>query len=263
MYSQQAKYFHRVPNITRHNPSQITELNQRSRHGFALIVVLFSLATLTLLISIASTRAFTHIQSSQAHLEISKYNLENRLALGDFLAAGLPSDGNWPTVSQDGSELIFFLQPVTGLVDLNMASDALLTALFAHFEFTTSEIDDELSNFRQWQETYSKLTRVSDWPRALGFDSREFPDLASLATVHSGNDGVNPRSAPIELLRILAQSSAIDRDLLAAAIPSNFLNRASGSSFLVQRETEGKLRLPIASVTYGSSRERTKLLSLH
>ncbi len=236
---------------------------QRSNNGFALIVVLFSLATLTLLVSVASTRTFTHIQSSQAHLEISRFNLDNRLALEKLLAAGLPSNGNWTSVSQDETELTFVLQPVTGLVDLNMASDALLAALLSHFELTASEISSALSHFRQWQETYSKLSRVSDWPRALGFDNREFPNLANLATVHSGNDGLNARTAPISLLQILAQSSAVSRDLLTAAIPTNFLNQASGSSFLVQRETEEVLGLPIAIVRYGSSRANTKLLALH
>lgn len=227
-------------------------MNPSRKQGFALVVVLFSLAILTLLFSAASTRTLASLQFGTAEVVASERAAVRIEALDALVALGRPEGDRL-----DWGGQMFRLQSTGGLVDLNTAAPELLERLLAGYGFSTTEQADALQSYRMWRRTGYRLQRVSDFVRVAGLTSEDLPDLAALATVHSGRSTISAEQAPLSLLQHLTGAQG-DVDTLTGLLPPALLGVATSTNFAV---FEGQIRIGV--VGFGPAADQHKVLAIN
>ncbi|NSX56998.1 hypothetical protein [Parasulfitobacter algicola] len=199
----------------------------KSRAGFALVTVLFTLAILTVLLAVASERTMTRLQETSLDRQIALMGHTNRDAL-HLSIIDLIND------QSPGFEGMLY-QDVGGLIDLNTASPALLQRLFADITETTADRDDALRAYRTWRRQGRRLIRVDDLPRISGLPWSVITRLHQTATVHSGRTGISPDVAPLPVLEIVTGETGT-QDQLAERVDPAFVSPPSNVNYLIYRD---------------------------
>ena len=204
-----------------------------SQRGVALAVVIWFLAAMSILVAGIVHQArmdtrLTQLQVSQARA-VAVADGAIQLALADMMR--MEREGE--SVSRGTRTGVYTLAdarvtvgftPVTGLVDLNMASEELLVALFAHGAGTGEKVAEELAlNMIEWRSPAAAggrniLAREPGFPEARHGRFQAVEDLMlvpgigrdifesirdSVYVAQQGQAGVDWASAPASVLAIL------------------------------------------------------------
>ena len=224
------------------------------KQGFALIVVLFSLAVLAVLFSTASTRTLASLQFNRAEI-VAAERLDAQVQIVDALRVlGRPEGDrfNWAGRSVR-------LQSTGGLVDLNAAAPELLERLLIGFDLTAPERAAALAAYRNWRRQGLRLQRVSDFARITGVAPDRVADIKALATVHSGRSTLSAAQAPLALLAHLTGQTG-DRDALAALLPPATLGPATSASVAL---FDGARRIGVVAFGAGAGAGQYRILTLN
>lgn len=232
--------------------------------GFALIVVIWLsglLALLTLTFA-ASARVHVRIAENAVNNASAESYAEAGINLGylQLLASaaregrGRPSDRT--CVMPDGARLTLSISDEAGRVDLNVASEALLTALLRSVGLNETEaqrLADAIIDFRDGDdvsrgsgaeradyEAAGSSSRPKNQPFSLvdelrgvlGMTRETFEALRPFVTVLSGLEGIDPRVAPPGLVARLAQ--AAQPGSAGESLPRGFGAASTANAFLVR-----------------------------
>lgn len=222
------------------------------KHGFALVLVLFSLAILTLLFSTASTRTLASLQFSAAELVASE-RIDERIEVLDALVTLGRPEGDRLTWAGRTVRL----QSTGGLVDLNTGAPELLERLLIGYGLSATERASALQSYRAWRRQSYRLQRVSDFARVAGLDPARLPGLKSLATVHSARATLSSEQAPTQLLEHLTGTQD-SREVMIGLLPPNLLGPATDANFAV---FDGDDRLGV--VGFGPFENQHKILAVN
>jgi hypothetical protein len=208
--------------------------------GFALIVVLSTLAILTLLFAISTRLSLAHIQAQETELHIAeRAALNKRLLHGVSGHLAEAREGGTYEITVDGQSYQLRVIDVGGLVDLNTASPPLLDAYLSALGMT----QEEIARLRAWRQTSKRLLRVEDLIRVTGTTALDQSLLLQTATVHSGRPGVSLEDAPEAL-----------RDLIFARWDEAWTSPRSGMNFSVGAGgSGGKVSIGVAHVPPGGA----------
>lgn len=216
--------------------------HRRSSSGLALVAVLWMVAALSLLAAglAGLTRGEVRVaQNARMASEVA--------ALGDaaiqMVALGMRSDADMPRGSFVRSmmfgerEVTVHVVPAHGLIDLNAASEPLLRDLFI-YGARRDEVDAEqiARNILEWRgaggdldDTSYEEAGMAGGPRGARFEHPEdllqvlgvtYDDYAKIErfiTVFSESPAIDPLSAPVEVLRIVAEGNDETAEMIAAA----------------------------------------------
>lgn len=197
--------------------------------GFILVVVLWSAVLLALFAAGFSGSVRTHIRSTASAMELARAEaLANggiNLALLDLITArrSPASERRFPVGGQsvacraaDRASLVIRIEDEAGKVNLNLASESLLAALFSGLGATSEQAssfasrvmdfrdgDDEPRPGGAERDSYlatgwaaspknSAFDNVDEIEQVLGLPSHLTAQSKAIATVHSGLSGVDP-----------------------------------------------------------------------
>ncbi len=174
--------------------------------GFALIVVLSTLAILTLLFAISTRLSLAHIQNQETEVLLAERSVLN-VTLLRAVGATLAETRESGTFEVSVAEETYTLRAVDvgGLVDLNTAQPPLLEVYLTAIGLT----NEEIARFRAWRQTSKRLLRIEDLIRVSGTETADRALLSATATVRSGRSGVSLEDAP-EALQALLQTRWAD-----------------------------------------------------
>lgn len=227
------------------------KVDDRTNHGFALVVVLSTLSIIALLVASSTTRLLSRKTEIGTEERIARQAQEGAALVRFALEVYGNGDGQASTVVRLpvlwlDVEAVLYLQDVGGLVDLNTAGAGLLDELVQVLGIS----DEALRRYRDWRRTPHRLQQVSDFERVAGLDWQEAKKLSGITTVHSGRLGISTEHAPRELI-----------DLLEGArrtIPEEWQSSASGRVYEVRLEQRDDIRiLGVISLSHGGSKGRT------
>lgn len=189
--------------------------------GFALIVVLSTLAILTLLFAISTRLSLAHIQTQETEVLLAERSALNVALLRASTAplAEARASGTYEVTVGDDTHTLRAVD-VGGLVDLNTAQPPLLETYLTEIGLT----NEEITRFRSWRQTSKRLLRIEDLIRVTAAQRADRALLLATATVHSGRTGVSLDDAP-EVLR----------DLLQARWQDDWATAPSGVNFRIER----------------------------
>ena len=192
-----------------------------SSSGFALLVVLSTLAILTLLFAISTARSLSHLQYQQIEVGLAEQNFRDHEALKAVVERADIDEvrrGGSISINLSGENSNLQLIDVGGLIDLNSASPPLLESLFAALDLDP----DALASFRRWRQQSRRLLRVEDLERIVG-ENIDLALLQGVATVFSGRAGVAADQAASSVQNLFGDSTDL----------SQFASPPSNSSFLI------------------------------
>lgn len=218
------------------------------RHGFALIVVLSSLAILTIIFAVASSRTMSRLLDGASETVLAQRGHTNRELLQLALQLKSTTQGRDQTeftVSLDGQNYTLLLQDMGGLIDLNTAAPDMLEQMITAFDLGP----DALASYITWRRSGRRLLRVGDFLRVTGAGQERLAELQSVATVHSGRRGIAQDVAPAGVLA-----------LLAAEPPPAWLSPPSGVNYAVI--LAGKKARRIGVVHLGQDVEEGRVLGV-
>ena len=156
-----------------------------AQDGFALIVVLVGLATITALLAVTAKTGVQHrgtLAAERAAL-LDRYEAAERAGLAlVWLREGRGSPEEARLELEEGTLL---LQDAGGLVDLNSALPPLREAALSAVGLPG--VDDALV---AWRRGGRRVQRPDDLIRVLGLDPARLPRFRRIATVSSGRAGV-------------------------------------------------------------------------
>jgi general secretion pathway protein K len=199
----------------------------RTNRGAALLVVLW----VAILITIAAAMAMRHAQTDRTRAialrdqVIVQNQLDSALAIVlDRLAstdpAVVPPLGSEFTVTHEGQTFSVLIQNEAGLVDINAADEALLTALLGQLELSERDArkiaqqildwrdrdDDpapfgaEVADYRLAERTYGPrngpFESVEEFTQVLAVDDGLYRAMQSLVTVYTRSASPVPSAAP-------------------------------------------------------------------
>ncbi|MEQ1714452.1 MAG: hypothetical protein ABL907_00475, partial [Hyphomicrobium sp.] len=249
-------------------------------HGFVLMAVLFVLTFLSL-------AAMTFSQRLQTHLAITRNTIANaeaealadagaNLAMLDLVHLGpgeqrrFARDGTPGRCRRpDGGTITVSVRDEAGKVDLNFASEELLTALFAGAGFGRDAARSKaaaIADYRDGDQVrradgaergdYSAIGRVgpknapfagiNELAGVLGIDRALAERLAPYVTVHAAQDGIDAEAADPDLIALLMRGTSgttggaangLDASSLFSSarvgLPPQFLSVSVGRNFLL------------------------------
>ena len=221
-----------------------------AQDGFALIVVLVGLATITALLAVSTQTGVQHrgtLAAERAAL-LNRYEASERADLA--LARLREGRGSPEEVTLDLEEGTLLLQDAGGLVDLNSALPPLREAALAVIDL--AGVDEALV---AWRRDGRRVQRPDDLVRILGLDPARLPHLRRIATVSSGRSGVARDAMTPEA------SEALRAAGLDAAPGSPLATPPSGVNFEVFAMQEGE-PFWIGTVSAGSADGAGRILDL-
>lgn len=193
----------------------------RGARGVTLIIVLWTVAALSVLVL-----GLVHAQRSELRLAGAARALVFETALGQAAiqrliqaqrsGADAPSRLQRLSVSHGGREIEVERMPLTGLIDLNAAGQALLVALLRE----AGNLDERAANAlaagllalreqRLPDGSNRRLQAVEELLALPGVDYGLLARIAPLVTIDSAGSGrVNALAAPYEVLLVLARGRA-------------------------------------------------------
>lgn len=193
----------------------------RGARGVTLIIVLWTVAALSVLVL-----GLVHAQRSELRLASAARALVFETALGQAAiqrliqaqrsGADAPSRLQRLSVSHGGREIEVERMPLTGLIDLNAAGQALLVALLREAgsldEGAASALAAGLLALREQRlpdGSNRRLQAVEELLALPGVDYGLLARIAPLVTIDSAGSGrVNALAAPYEVLLVLARGRA-------------------------------------------------------
>ncbi|MGI9385630.1 MAG: general secretion pathway protein GspK [Methyloligellaceae bacterium] len=213
--------------------------SQHREHGVMLVVVLWTVASMALLVSAfnASVRGSASVIESELNSVQRGAALEAGLeiAAAALLAGGAgpgwPRNGEQRRVRFGKQQLAISLQDASGLIDLNKADGKLLLGLLK--QFTASKQDAELARDRilDWRDQDDKVrfhgaedfnyeraglsfgagdtdfVDVTQLEDVLGVGSELYRRIAAFLTVYGGEGQVNLKMAPATVLQSVPDAS--------------------------------------------------------
>lgn len=210
--------------------SEVEDSVPQSR-GFALLVVLTSLAVLTTLFAISSKNNLSDLEQNKTEVSLMQAHFRNvEILRAAIREVELPeSSGPWVQSVNIGAETLDILfWDIGGLVDLNTASPNLLAALFDAW----GADEQSQAAFWKWRQTQNRVMRVEDVLRLLGEVEPDLNELLQTVTVFSGRAGVSS----------LDRSAALEERLKARDLDA-FDTPATQNRFLVLEPTDGVHRV--------------------
>ena len=202
-----------------------------------MIVVLASLAILTIIFAIASQRSMTLLQTVAAEEQLLARQ-HRTLEILQIVASAGPEIAETTSLQLPTGPVDPRIQDVGGLIDLNTASPELLGQLFDALDFP-ADADDR---FRAWRRDGRRLQRVDDVVRITGADPAITPTLHGVATVHSGRRGIAADVAPQVVLDIAAPAQVSPR---------------SGTNFAIyHNENQKEVLVGVVSIVVGEGQSR-------
>lgn len=213
--------------------------------GVALVAVLWVVAALTIMVggaiygSRAETRAVTVDKQLARAAALADAVLAQTLQGWTRPGERRPIMATRLSLGFDGVDMVLTAYPMTGLVDINAAPEALLAAVFAHGGGLTPEAAASAAQaveaarqqpeFKAQGYRFAALEELLQVP-GIGYDT--YRAVADLLTVGGAGGGrVNPMAAPLDVLRVLAdgdstvaQNYAQARELSEAQAPAWLLN---------------------------------------
>ena len=212
------------------------------RHGFALIVVLSSLAILTIIFSVASSRTMSRLLDGATEGKLAQRGATNRELLQLALQLKSTAAGRDKTefrVTLNGQDYVLFLQDVGGLIDLNTAAPDMLEKVVDAFDLGPEAMADYIA----WRRSGRRLLRVGDFLRVTGAGQERLAELQAIATVHSGRHGIAPDVAPARVLALLER----------AELPPTWLSPPLGVNYAVGlHEGTGARRIGVVHLGQGA-----------
>lgn len=233
-------------------------IGQPSRSpGFALVAVLWMLAALSLLVMGMIAASRTEIRSHQAWRDALEATYIGDAAIILAIQAELAdtADSNRlrrHVVEFEGRRVLVRFVPATGLIDLNTAPAALLAALFRQVGGLMPEEAASLAEqVAAWRnqgdpEDLSVGSRrkrqfevIEDLLQVPGFPFELFDNIQHFVTTFSRSAGIEPLSAPLPVLEVLAETApgaardiarrrdAADPIIDMTALDTNFIVTAS------------------------------------
>lgn len=232
----------------------------RRRPAFALVAVLFGLATIAVLMAAAADRAVRHAAETGTEALIARH-MGAAAAAADaallFGASRLLDDGPVAAPGAEETGGTMSLVDVGGLIDVNTAHPDLVRALL-------TGLDAPAGAFSRHQAVLSRGSHADVGTFAGAVDAMVPSDrLLRLATVRSGRAGLSEADVPDELRRIL-----IDAGLWDDRRPEGARLRADlqgGPTYMVYRlflESDDERSL-IATLRLTSSVRGRRVLDLY
>lgn len=199
--------------------------------GVALAVIVWFLAAMSLLLAGMAMQARTDIKLTQLHVTRARAEAAADGALQLALAQMLLQqqmgelDAALPFVSEQsvgGLQVRVLLQPLAGLIDLNLAPESLLFKLFAVVEgvdeeralllarsvvewrLATATAGDDASAAEEQMGLGARFEAIEDLLQVPGIGRREFDAVRDAIYVsQQGQSGVDWASAPVTVLQAL------------------------------------------------------------
>lgn len=263
----------------------------RSRSdGLALVAVLWMVAALSLLAAGLSSLTKGEVRGAQ-----NVRSAVTAVALGDAaiqlvaLELRAPAEtprGTYVRQLDFGEHLVTVrVVPVAGLIDLNAASESLLRDLFLHAAGRSEAAAEQIANnIVEWRsdsledstEEYeaagmasgprgSRFEFPEDLLQVLGVGYDDYASIANFVSVVGGNPTVDPMSAPLGVLRILARGDNAVASEIARA--RDVLDPAIDTTGLVQEYLGGNagplLRIDALIRFDDRSYRRTRWINVH
>lgn len=206
-------------------------LMSRGGRGVALVAVLWVVAALTLMVAgaIYGTRAEIRSVSSQRQILVGVARADGALALllRQWRMPGAPQVQRAVRVPVgfDGVDMEVRAYPMTGFVDLNVATAALLAAVFeiggGLDKGRATELAEAVVAARdqpEYKTAGRRFAAVEDLLQVPGVDYDFYQRVAELLTVDGLSGGrVNPLAAPLEVLTVLTGGDAAAAEKFAQA----------------------------------------------
>ena len=214
----------------------LSPISQPNR-GFALIVVLSSLAILTIIFSVASSRTMSRLLDGATERTLAQrnFNAHEMLKLAIQLKSSAAGRDLTEFELQIGSEKqTLFLQDVGGLIDLNTAAPEILEKIIEAFDLGP----DAMTNYIAWRRSGRRLQRVGDFLRITGSEQARLTELTALTTVKSGRRGIAPDQAPTEVLALLGEEE----------LPAIWITPPSTVNFAVILHGENTRRIGVVHI---------------
>lgn len=246
-------------------------------------MVLWMAALLALAAAALASSAQVHVRTSRNSVELLRAQVLAdtgiRLALLDLMTGdSIPDaarfkagDGAFACRLPEGDRIDIEIRDEAGKIDLNTASDDLLRALMTGAGIAPQEaakLVDAIADFRDADgdrrlngaETgdYAAAGRpfgpknapfdaIAEAGSILGVTAGLFERIAPHLTVHSGQDGIDPRHANADLLDILSRSTPLNAGgalqspsgtVLTGdkSIPSRFVTASTGETLAIRAE---------------------------
>lgn len=185
--------------------------------GFALLIVLFGLATLTALYAVSTHLTMSNVNKNAGDASLA-VSAEMRRSILRSTELFLPKSVSVSIVEFEGQTVE--IRAVTGLIDLNSGSRALLELFFDALGLD----NDQRQKVYAWRGTGRRFLRVEDFMRIAEFTpTATTPPLHRLVTVFSGRTGIAPDAATDELLAYMGWS----------AVPEPFYSPEASSNYAV------------------------------
>ena len=233
----------------------------KQQRGIALIAVLWIVAALSVIV----TGVVHSVRSEVRLVTVSRHSAE-AAALGEaaimLVLQDMAARGTRPTkltkieVSYQDHPMVVQVMPLTGLIDINKASPALLASLYS----VAGDLNTNSAQALAEATVQVRSTRDARG-REIGFESEQdllgvpgmgydlYARLSRLVTAQAQGSGrVNPQAAPEGVLRVLAGGNAALAATLAAArensttdidstsLNGEFLDNASSSRYSLQAQ---------------------------
>ena len=258
--------------------SRSTRQQPARDHGFALIAVIWIASLLAVVASVFTTSVRSTVRDVHASVAmeeaaalaetgINLVLLDAIKARASDAARRFPADGTTLVCRTGDSDLLAIrLRDEAGKVDLNVAKAELLHALFTGIGLKPSDADsvrDALADYKDSDddqrlngaeaETYRQsgrpsgpknaaLDAVDELGQVYGMTSPLAARVRPFVTIHSGQDGVDPKAAAPELVALLARGSEGDGGFAAvrlsdrAALPPAFVTASAKRTFTIEAE---------------------------
>lgn len=177
--------------------------NWKAQKGFALIMVLMGLLTLTLLHTMIVQRTLQNSYGIATELTLVEKTLDDAFLIDFILQNDIETIGD-KSVRLGNKEYSLRAINVSGLVDLLTADDVLRETLLTSLSVDAAKIPQILNALTLKNFGNDKRKAFEFVHAKLVQNSEETPILATLATVYSGQTFVSPDYVPDQLSTLLA-----------------------------------------------------------
>ena len=193
------------------------------RSGFALIIVLMGLLTITALMTVIMQTLHGTTLRAATDRDLVSANAVN----ADLIRIALAAKAMDPDLEVlSVGDVTLRMIDVGGLIDLNTGTPGLIELLIEEF----GGGPEEMVAYRTWRREGRRLARVEDFARVTGLKSIDITYLKGVSTVHSGRLGIAPDIAPMEVWNIIRKISERSSDL-----PPHWVTLPSGQMFVVEK----------------------------
>ena len=249
-----------------HMPNRMRFVRQR---GIALVAVLWIVAALSIVVASMSNSVRQEVRAVSASRQSLVGQAMGQAAIQLVLQDLASSPARTQILAQVNTEfrdtpIRVRVLPLTGLVDINNAPQALLARLFEHAGAGAKEAQAVAAAAVEWRSRQDGRGRPvgfeapEDLLRVRGVDYTLYARLSALVTADvQGSGRVNPKAAPDEVLRVLASGSAVpppgratERDTPRAGIDTTAFNGEWTDSNAQTQRFQLQARVPLSGESW-------------